>query len=89
MRFAGALRYGIFSRRRMMKRSMIGKAVFSAAVALALGFGAHEAVAAPGEQMQARRPYCSDQEDCQNTCELMYPGYTGFGYCSAGNTCYC
>jgi hypothetical protein len=69
-----------------MKRSMIGSAAFAAAVAVALGFGVRDAAAAPA---QARRPYCEDQADCQATCESMYPGYTGFGYCSGSHTCWC
>jgi hypothetical protein len=73
----------------MMKLSMIGRAAFAGVVALALGFGAREAAAAPEGQASARRPYCEDQADCQATCELMYPGYTKIGFCSSGHTCYC
>lgn len=71
-----------------MTRSILGRTAASAAFALALGFGAHQAVAAPAADVE-RRPYCSDQADCQSTCELMYPGYDGIGFCSSGNTCYC
>jgi uncharacterized membrane protein len=73
----------------MMELSMIGRAAFAGAVALALGLGAREAAAAPEAQVPARRPYCSSQEHCQTICERMYPGYDGFGFCSSGSTCYC
>ena len=69
-----------------MNRSILGRTVFAAAVALALGFGAREAVAAPAAE--ARRPYCSDDEHCQRICESIYSGYTGIGFC-ASQTCYC
>ena len=71
----------------MMTRSMLGKAAFGAAVALALGIGVREAVAAPADG-QTRRPFCHDEAHCQQICEQMYPGYDGFGFC-ASHTCYC
>ncbi|MEW5926394.1 MAG: hypothetical protein AB1941_02790 [Gemmatimonadota bacterium] len=69
-----------------MNRSILGRAAFSTALVLALGFGLQEAVASP--PAEARRPYCEDQFDCEQTCELMYgPGTPGV--CSSGHTCYC
>jgi hypothetical protein len=70
-----------------MNRSILGRTAFSAAVALAMGFGAREALASPAAAQA--RPFCADQADCQATCEAMYPGYTGMGFCSSGRTCYC
>jgi hypothetical protein len=71
-----------------MKLSMIGRAAFAGAVALALGFGSREAAAAPEGQATARRPFCHNEEHCQAISEQIYPGYTGFGFC-ASHTCYC
>lgn len=70
-----------------MTRSMLGRAAFSAAVALALGFGAREAAAAP--EAAARRPYCEDQMDCENICREMYPDRITSGICSSSHTCWC
>jgi hypothetical protein len=69
-----------------MNRSILGRTAFSAVVALAIGFGAREALAAPAAAQA--RPYCEDQADCEATCELMYPDEPG-GVCSSGHTCYC
>jgi hypothetical protein len=68
-----------------MNRSILGRAVFSAVVVLALGFGLQEAVASPAE---ARRPYCADDWHCEEICQARY-GPNSTGYCSEGNTCYC
>ncbi|HEX2209431.1 MAG TPA: hypothetical protein VHG93_17265 [Longimicrobium sp.] len=70
-----------------MHRSRIMRAAFSAAVALGLGMGVREAVAAPAQE-QARRPFCRDDAHCQEICEKLHPGYDGFGFC-ANQTCYC
>ena len=70
-----------------MNRSILGRTAFSAAVALAIGFGAREALASPAAAQA--RPYCRDEAHCQSICEAMYPGFDGWGECSSGNTCYC
>lgn len=69
-----------------MKSSLLGRTAFSAVVALALGFGVREAVASPAPQ--AARPYCSDQLDCEATCEAMYGRPVG-AVCTSGHTCFC
>lgn len=69
-----------------MKGSILGRTAFSAVVALALGFGAREAVAS--SVAQAARPYCSDQLDCESTCEAMYGRPVG-AFCSSGHSCFC
>lgn len=69
-----------------MKRSILGRAAFSAVVALALGFGARSAVASPAAA--AARPYCDDDIACDEMCQRMYGPDAG-GYCSSGSTCYC
>lgn len=71
-----------------MTRSMLGRTAFAGLVAVALGFGAREAAAAP-ETAREERPYCVDDADCQAICEQMYPGKEVFGVCSLGHTCYC
>jgi hypothetical protein len=69
-----------------MRGSILGRAAFSAVVALALGFGVREAVASPAAAQA--RPYCADDFDCEATCQELYgPGATGI--CSSGRTCYC
>lgn len=50
-------------------KSTWSRAAFAAAVAVALGFGAAQAYAAPGAAPQAQR-YCSDGA-CGNTCGSM------------------
>lgn len=71
-----------------MKSSILGRTAFTAAVALALGFGVREAVAAPSAEA-AKRPYCRDDAHCQSICDSMYPGQEPAAFCSSGNTCYC
>ena len=71
-----------------MNRSMLAKAVLSGVSALAIGFGAQTLAASPATGAEGR-PYCDDQEDCQTTCETMYPGFDGTAICSSGHTCYC
>ena len=68
-----------------MNRSILGRAAFSTAVVLALGFGLQEAVAS---SPTARRPACDDELACEAFCQSRY-GPTAGGYCSTGNTCYC
>lgn len=87
---AGDRPAGDLHRRWKMTRSILGRAAFSTAVVLALGFGLQEAVASSPavSSAEARRPYCEDQADCELTCEAKYgPGTPGF--CSSGHTCYC
>ncbi len=48
-----------------MNRSILGRTAFSAAVALAMGFGVREALASPAAAQA--RPFCADQADCQAT----------------------
>lgn len=71
-----------------MTRSILGRAAFSAAVALSLGFGVREAVAAPAADRNAK-PYCVDDPDCQSICESLYPGQAVVSDCSANHVCYC
>lgn len=70
-----------------MTRSLLGRTAFAGMVALALGFGVREAAAAPGAARDAR-PSCTDQQDCQDTCETMYPNRNVMGLCDL-NTCWC
>jgi hypothetical protein len=70
-----------------MTRTMLGRTAFAVVVAVALGFGAREAAAAPGTAREAR-PSCTDQQDCQNTCEEMYPDRNVMGLCDL-HTCWC
>lgn len=72
-----------------MNRSKLGKAVFTATLALAFAFGAQQAMASPQHRESGKRPYCEDQEDCQATCDLMYPGQNRAGFCTEGHTCFC
>jgi hypothetical protein len=69
-----------------MNRS-ISRTAFSAAVALALGFGVREAVAAPATS-EARRPYCQDQLECESYCEARYPNQPVGAVCNS-NLCFC
>jgi hypothetical protein len=72
-----------------MNRSKLGRAVFSAALALVFAFGAQQAMASPQHQDSGKRPYCEDEADCQATCDRLYPGQERVGICSEGHTCYC
>jgi len=69
-----------------MNRSSLGRAAFSAMVALSIGFGVREAMASPAAARA--RPFCEDQADCEATCAALYPTKPG-GFCSSGHTCYC
>lgn len=73
-----------------MTRSILGRAAFSAAVVLALGFGVQEAagLSPAASSAGARRPYCEDQLDCEQLCEAWYgPGTPGV--CTSGHSCFC
>lgn len=70
-----------------MKRSILWKLALSGVMAVGIGFGARGLV--PSAAAAEGRPYCSDDFDCQNTCETLYPGEDVVGVCSSGNTCYC
>ena len=61
-----------------MRRTILGKAAFSAAVALTLTFGAREALSAP---VAAAAISCETDEECQGYCELKYPGQNVDGWC--------
>ncbi len=69
-----------------MNRSILGRAAFSAAVALALGFGVREAAASP--EAEILRPYCRDQLHCESICESMHPGQEVGAVCNS-NLCFC
>ncbi|MBD0319724.1 MAG: hypothetical protein ICV87_05285 [Gemmatimonadetes bacterium] len=70
-----------------MKRSILGRAVLAATVALGLGFGLQEAVASSPAAASEPRPYCVDSDDCAVTCmRLHHP--EALGVCS-NNECYC
>jgi hypothetical protein len=71
----------------IMTRSMLGRTAFAGVVALALGFGVREAVAAPG-QAREDRPYCRDGQHCQEICDAAYPNSAPIGECY-NNTCWC
>ncbi|HEX6038947.1 MAG TPA: hypothetical protein VFZ20_12940 [Longimicrobium sp.] len=71
-----------------MTRISVGRAAFSALVAVSLAFGAREAMAAPGAARD-RGPYCADDTDCQRKCEALYPGQQVVSDCSAAHICYC
>jgi len=62
-----------------MRRPILGKAAFSAAVALMLAFGGRQALAAPGAVAAAIS--CETDEECQGYCELRYPGQNVEGWC--------
>ena len=70
-----------------MQRSTLRRTACAAAVALGLGFGVREVAAVPASEQA--RPYCEDDFDCQNTCDLIYGVDKRSGFCSDGNTCYC
>ena len=70
-----------------MTRTIFGRVAFSAAVALALGFGASQAVAATSGGTQGL--YCSDEGDCYNTCLREFPGREVLSICTFDNRCYC
>lgn len=70
-----------------MTRSILGRAAFTAAVAVVLGFGVRQAAAAPAPGRAG--PYCADDADCQSKCEALYPGQQVVSDCSAAHICYC
>jgi hypothetical protein len=65
-------------------RRKLGRIAFSAAVAVALGFGATEAFAGPAEPTRAG-PYC-DLAACDSYCRSI--GAEN-GFCSATRGCLC
>ena len=69
-----------------MNRSILGRTAFSAVVALAIGFGAREALAAPAAAQAL--PSCRDQAECESICRARYPGFEGVAVCD-GHTCFC
>lgn len=71
-----------------MAQSVVGRAAFSAAVALALGIGVREVAASP-EASAAFPPYCSDKPECDRICRETYPGQETGGVCNSQNLCYC
>ncbi|MET0399782.1 MAG: hypothetical protein ABW277_23545 [Longimicrobiaceae bacterium] len=70
-----------------MNRSILGRAAFSAAVVLALGFGAREAFALSPALAAARPPVCHYNWECQDWCDRAYGPGTRVGVCDTG--CYC
>lgn len=66
----------------MRQLGSIGRGAFAAAVALTLGFGVTQALAAPPHP--ARLPVCDDTE-CSTRCQTQ--GYMG-GHCDLGR-CFC
>ncbi len=65
-------------------RRVLG-AVFGAAIAGALGFGATQAFAAPTRAEGAEFPQCQSNQDCSAE---EYCGPTG-GICAYPGTCFC
>ncbi len=63
-----------------MRRTILGKAAFSASVALMLALGARDAISAPAPAA-ARAISCETNEECQAYCELRYPGREVEGWC--------
>lgn len=63
-----------------MRQTILGKAAFSAAVALMLAFGTREALAAPGAAATAAIS-CESDEECQGYCEIKHPGQNVYGWC--------
>jgi hypothetical protein len=62
-----------------MRNPILGRAAFSAAVALMLAFGTRQALAAP---VAARALIsCEFNEECQEYCEIKYPGQSVVGWC--------
>jgi hypothetical protein len=62
-----------------MTRSMLGRTAFAGTVALALGFGMREAAAGAARE---ERPYCRDEQHCQDICDAAYPTLSPVGICS-------
>jgi hypothetical protein len=63
-----------------MRQTVLGKAAFSAAVALMLAFGAREAFSKPAAPAGAAIS-CETDEQCQEYCEFKYPGQNVDGWC--------
>jgi hypothetical protein len=64
-----------------MRRTILSKAGFSAAVALMLAFGAREAFSAPAATAAQSAIMCETNEECQEYCEFRYPGQNVEGWC--------
>jgi hypothetical protein len=69
-----------------MRGSILGRAAFSAAVVLALGFGAREAMARPAAGVD-RRIACTTDEECQSYCEFKYHTADVRGICEGHCIC--
>ena len=68
-----------------MRGSSLGRIGFLAAVVLALGFGAREAVSKPAPARSAIA--CETDEECQSYCEFKYPGQNVRGICEGHCIC--
>lgn len=69
-----------------MRGSILGRAAFSAAVVLSLGFGAREAMARPATGVD-RRIACTTDEECQSYCEIKYHTTDVRGICEGHCIC--
>jgi len=68
-----------------MRGSSLGRAGYLAAVVLALGFGAREAVSKPAPPRAAIA--CETDDECQEYCELKYPAKNVRGICTGHCVC--
>ena len=73
----------------MIKRRPVARGLFSAAVALALGFGAAQAVAAPGPPSGAAEARRCDPARCDASCKKNLPGSTGVCVGGTAGRCDC
>ncbi len=69
-----------------MHGSTLGKVGFSAAVVLALAFGAREAVSKPVTTTD-RAIACTTDEECQSYCEIKYHTLDVRGICEGHCIC--
>jgi len=69
-----------------MRGSSLGKAAFAAAIAIAFGFGAREAMATPATGAD-RRIACTTDEECQSYCEIKYHTLDVRGICEGHCIC--
>ena len=72
-----------------MRRSILGKTAFSAAIALMLAFGAREAFSRPTASEAAIS--CENDEQCQEYCEFKYKTTAVYGWCDGApfGHCHC
>jgi hypothetical protein len=72
-----------------MRRSILGRTAFSAAVALMLAFGAREALSAPTATAAALS--CENDDQCQAYCEFKYNTQNVYGWCDGApfGHCHC